>query len=48
MLVVYWSSDLLSVAPVSFMNSAVTTEIAEPTSFNWVLMREPASVVVAT
>ncbi|OQB91156.1 MAG: hypothetical protein BWX86_02078 [Verrucomicrobia bacterium ADurb.Bin122] len=46
-LVVYCSSDLLSVAPVSPRNSEVITVIAEPTSFNWVLIREPASVEVA-
>jgi len=37
----------LSVAPMSFRNSFVTTEIAEPTSARLVRMRVPASVSVA-
>ncbi|OPZ73562.1 MAG: hypothetical protein BWY82_01106 [Verrucomicrobia bacterium ADurb.Bin474] len=44
---VYTSNVSLFVAPVSCMNSLVTTEMAEPTSFNWVFRRVPASVLVA-
>ena len=46
-LVMNWSSDWLSVAPMSRMNSLVATEIAEPTSFRSVRMRVPPSVSVA-